>query len=195
MLQLEEELQAIERVVRRVELSNDNTLPNQASGSTGVLLTSGATGGLLPIETIHRPRATNMLDLIQQYGELSSTIERLATKQMVVQVDFPASDFPKETKERLEIIQKCDRYVHAIAVKDQMLWTTLKEKEQLEQLLETEKQLNQAYAKEVTDWAEMSQQLAQQAAITKAERDIALRRNQELINVLRANNIYYEYEK
>lgn len=189
----------MERVVRRVELANETNLPGNPNitpnglTGTGLLLTSAATGGLLPIETVKGPRANSMIEIIQQFGDLATTIERISTKTVIVQVDFPTTDFPKETSERLEIIARCDKYVHAMEVKDHMLWSTLKEKEKVEELLQEEKRLSAAFAKEVADWADMAQGLAQQNAIVKREKDILSRRNAELINILRANNIHYDY--
>jgi TolA-binding protein len=192
-LQLQEELESMERLVRRVEMANNHAITDAANGSTGVLLTSAATGGLLPIETVRAPKANAMIELIQQFSELASTIERMATKTTLVQVDFPSTDFPKETAERLEIISKTDRYVHALAVKDQMLWTTIKEKESLAQQLEAEKALNHRYTDDINEWARAGQAMKQNVESLKQERGVLLNRIQDLIDVLRANNIHYEY--
>lgn len=135
VLQVEEELEAIERVVRRVEQANDDGLYHSA---TGVLLTSAAPGST-PVETVRAPRAASMVELIQQFADLSSAIERLSTKTVTVQVDFPCDDFPKETQERLEVLGRCDKYSHALAVKDHMLWAALQEKERAEELLSEER--------------------------------------------------------
>jgi hypothetical protein len=194
VLQLEEELSAIERVVRRVELANEQTLPNAVSGSTGVLLTSAATGGMLPVETVRGPKSNAMIELIQQFSELRTSIERLATKPITVQVDFPSTDFPKETAERREIIAKADRYVHALAVKDQMLWSTLKEKERVEEQLEAERALNERFTQDIAEWAETAQAMKENMDDLKYENKRMQNRIQDLIDVLRANNIHYEYE-
>ena len=56
--------------------------------ATGVLLTSAAPGHT-PVETVRAPRAASMVELIQQFADLSNNIESLANKHLEVQVDFP----------------------------------------------------------------------------------------------------------
>lgn len=187
-LQIEEELESIERVVRRVEQANEDGLYHSA---TGVLLTSAAPGDL-PVETIRGPRAASMVELIQQFNDLSSHIERLSLKPITIQVDFPTDDFPKETSERLEIISRCDKYMHALNVKDHMLYVALQEKEKAEDLLSEERRLSHEYAQEIANWAEMSQALGQQIASLKYDKEIMERKNKQLINILREHNIYHE---
>ena len=186
-LQIEEDLEMIERIVRRVELANDDGLYNSA---TGVLLTS-AVPGSVPVETVRGPRAASMVELIQQFADISSHIERLACKPITVQVDFPTDDFPRETAERLEIIARCDRYTHAISVKDHMLWSALQDKEKVEEQLADERKLSHEYAQEVANWAEVAQDLGQQVAQIKQDKDKMEKRNRELINLLREHNIFY----
>lgn len=188
VLQIEEELESIERMVRRVELANDDSI--NAYASTGVLLTS-AVPGRTPIESVRVPRAASMVELIQQYGDLSSQIDRQSVKPLTVQIDFPVDDFPRETSERLDIIARCDRYVHALSVKDHMLWTAIQEKDHAEELLAEEQRLSHEYAKEIASWAEMSHKLANDLKSSKNDNDLLDRRNKELIEILRRNNLYY----
>jgi hypothetical protein len=191
IIQIEEELEGIERIVRRVEQANDDGSGSyQTNVSTGVLLTS-AMPGVHPIESIRAPRAASMVELIQQYGDLNSHIERLATKPITVQVDFATDDFPRETSERLEILARCDKYMHALSVKDHMLWTSLQEKARAEELLEEEQRLSHEYAQEVASWAEMSQKLSIQVQQLKSDNGRLDRRNRELTEILRRHNIYY----
>ena len=187
VLQLEEELETMERVVRRVEQAHDD---GHFHTSTGVLVTSAAPGSY-PVETIRGPKAAAMVELIQQFPELSATIERLSTKPITVQTDFPTDDFPKETAERLEILARCDRYVHAVAVKDHMLWAVMKEKERQDELLEEERKLSHEYAQEVSKWADVSQKLSAQVGQLKQEKERIERQNRELVNVLRENGLFY----
>ena len=187
VLQLEEELETMERVVRRVEQAHDD---GHYHASTGVLVTSAAPGSF-PVETLRGPKAAAMVELIQQFPELSATIERLATKPITVQTDFPTDDFPKETAERLEILARCDRYVHAVAVKDHMLWAVMKEKERQDELLEEERKLSHEYAQEVSKWADVSQKLSAQVNQLKQEKERMERQNRELVNVLRENGLFY----
>ena len=155
-----------------------------------MLITSAAPGSI-PLESVRAPRAASMVELIQQFGDLSSTIERLSSKSLSVQTDFPTDDFPKETAERLEVISRCDKYMHAVTVKDHMLWTVLKEKERQEELLQEERRLSHDYAQEVAKWAEISQSLTHQVMQLKQEKDKIERKNFDLINILRENNVFY----
>lgn len=188
VLQIEEELESIERIVRRVEQANEDGLYHSA---TGVLLTSAAPGNT-PVETVRAPRAASMVELIQQFADLSSTIERISTKTIAVQVDFPTDDFPKETQERLEVLSRCDKYMHALSVKDHMLWTALQDKERAEELLQEERALSHEYAQEVASWAEMSQALSQQVIALKQEKEKAERRNKDMLATLREHGVFYQ---
>lgn len=158
--------------------------------SVGVLITSAAPGSV-PRESVRSPRAAEMVELIQQFPDLSRTIERLSSKALSVQTDFPIDDFPKETAERLEILSRCDKYMHAVTVKDHMLWTVLKEKERQEVLLEDEKKLSHEYAQEVSRWAEIAQSLTHQVLSLKQENERLERKNFDLSNILRDNNVFY----
>mmetsp|Transcript_21247 Transcript_21247/g.35606 ORF Transcript_21247/g.35606 Transcript_21247/m.35606 type:complete len:411 (+) Transcript_21247:83-1315(+) len=189
VLQIEEELSSIERIVKRVEQANiDET---EQLNSTGVLLTS-AHPGSMPVESIRVPRAVGMVELIHEFGDLFSSINRYATKPVTVQVDFPMDDFPRETSERLEVLARCDKYMHALAVKDHMLWTALQEKDKLSESLAAERKLCHEYAQEVANWAEMSQQLSQQIAALKHEKEQMQLRNHDMARTMRDHNIYYE---
>lgn len=189
IIQIEDELNSIERLVRRVERANiDESTIN--APSTGVLLTS-AQPGAAPVETIRAPRASSMVEVIQEYADLSSVIDNLATKPITVQVDFPTDDFPKETAERLEVIARCDKYMHAINVKDHMLYKALQERDRLEKSLEDERKLSQEYAQEVANWAELAQDLTQQVTVTKQENDKLQQEVHHLTSLLRSYNIYY----
>jgi hypothetical protein len=96
--------------------------PSSSVGTSGVVLSS-AVPGSTPLEVVRAPRSQIMVEIIQQYTDISNTIERMAKRRISVQVDFPIDDFPRETAERLEINSKCDKYLHAMNVKDQLLWT------------------------------------------------------------------------
>jgi hypothetical protein len=190
VLQIEEELQSIERIVQRVEQANTDDQNQGPNGGTGVLLTS-AVPGSAPLETIRAPRAFNMVELIHQFGDLNSNIERLAVKPISVQVDFPTDDFPKETAERLEVLSRCDKYMHALNVKDHMLRTALQERNKLQECLQEEKTLCHEYAQEISSWAEMCQELSQQKAAMQQQVDKLERRNRDLVSTLKENNVFY----
>lgn len=189
VLQLDEELQAIERATRRVEQANDSKTRN-ATGTGGGIVTTSAALGHAPVESVRAPQAALMVEVIQQFSDISSQVEKLSTKAVEVTVDFPSDDFPKETAERLEIISRCDRYAHALSVKDHMLWSTLKEKENLQEKLTEEQALSGEYAKEMAQWAELSQDLSQQVAgmkKAKADSDMQIA---ALTQILRDHNIH-----
>ena len=132
-----------------------------------------------------------MVELIQQFNDLVSQIDRLSIKPLNIQINYPTDDFPKETSERLEVLSRCDRYLHALNIKDQMLWTTIQEKLKLEEQLEEERELSNEYASEVTNWAQITNNLTQETQQLRDEKDILERRNYELIEILRRNNLYY----
>ena len=154
------------------------------------MITSAAPGSN-PLEHFRGPRAAGMVELIQQFPDLSSTIDILSSKALSVQTDFPTDDFPKETAERLQILSRCDKYMHAVTVKDHMLWTVLKEKERQEQLLEDEKKISYEYAQEVSRWAEIAKSLTHQVLSLKQEMDKLEKKNYDLNNILRDHNVFY----
>jgi len=58
----------IERLARKVEMANEDAV---YAGSTGVMLTS-AVPGTSSLEMVRAPRAQVMVELIQQFGDLSN---------------------------------------------------------------------------------------------------------------------------
>eukprot|EP01041_Mallomonas_annulata_P006967 gene6967-14145_t len=158
--------------------------------TTGVLLTSAAPGSI-PLEAVRLPRAAMMVELIQQFADITAQIERLSTKTLNVQVDFPIDDFPKETAERLEVISRCDRYAHALSVKDHMLWVAIQEKDQSLELLDEERRLSHEYAQEVAKWADLSQTLSYKVNSITQEKERLETINRDLLNLLRDHNIFY----
>lgn len=190
ILQVEEELQSIERIVKRVEQANISE--QEQLHTTGVLLLTSAHPGAIPTETIRPPRTVAMVELIHEYGPLCESINRASIKPITVQAEFPVDDFPRETTERLEVLARCDKYMHAVSIKDHMLWIALQEKDKAEEALKDERQLCQEYADEVANWAEASQQWSQKNLALKAENEILQGKVQTLMNILRQNNIYYE---
>lgn len=188
-IQLEEDLEAIERIVKRVEIANEHGAL-YANSSSGITLTS-ALPGSVALDTVRVPRAAQMIEVIQQYSDLCAEIERLVAKPIEVQVDFPTEDFPTETADRLEVIARCDKYTHAIAVKDHMLWLAMQEKAKAEDELEQERQLTQEYAEEVARWAQMSRDYAMQVHGLKKDLEASDKRVEELTALLRKHNIHY----
>ena len=191
MLQLDKELQAIDRVVQRVEAANNVSPFYGASNFSGITIL-GSSPTAAPVGSASGQAIGSMVEIIQQYGEISATVDRLASKQITIQNDFRTDDFPKETAERLEVISRCDKYMHAIAVKDQMLWVAMQEKQKAEDSLEEERRLSQEYAQEIAQWAEMSQQMAVQLRNEKNEKKELERRVEELTTLLRENRIFVD---
>jgi hypothetical protein len=66
----------------------------------------------------------------------------------------------------------------------------MKEKEKQDESLDEERRLSHEYAQEVAKWAEISQSLTQQVLYLKQEKEKTDRKNINLINILRENNIY-----
>jgi hypothetical protein len=190
VMKLEEELQIIERLVRRVEQANiDET---EQLSTTAVLLTSAYPGTVPAVESIRTPKAVAMVELIQEFGDLYASINQQANKPVSVQVEFPTNDFPRETTERLEVMGRCDKYLHAVSVKDHMLWKALQEKEKAEEDLAAERRLIQEYSQEILAWAEQTRALKQENIMLRQEHDQVVMRNRDLMRVLREYNISYQ---
>ena len=197
MIQIEEELESIERLARRVEQANYSP-----GADTGTILLTSVLPGQRPgsnvgggAEGVRAPQAVGMVEVIQQFGDIAAQIDRASSKSICVQVEFPCDDFPRETSERLEVVARADRYTHALAVKDQILWTAMQEKKVLEERLDEERGLSQEYAKEVAQWAELAQQLGGELETMRGEKEAMERRNKELVEVLRKHNLYYVISK
>lgn len=214
-LQIEEELEHIERVVRRVEqaniieqeslmqssssqLSNRSALALQMGigGGSGVLMTSAIAGALSSQtgdvnSTRVPPRASAMVELIQQFQDICMNIDKISSKQLTVQVEFTTDDFPRETSDRLGVISRCDSLAHAIQVKDHLLWSSIQAQKQAEEALEEERRLSHEYADEVAEWATVAGDIKQELTALKSDNDALLRRNRELIDILRRNNLLF----
>ena len=59
--------------------------------------------------SVRAPKAQAMVELIQQFGELSGAIDRLARKDVGIESHIPTDDFPKEVSERMAVVSTCDR--------------------------------------------------------------------------------------
>ena len=135
-------------------------------------------------------KAQQMVELVQQFGDLYNTIEKLASKHIPIDGDVPSDDFPKEVAERLEVMSQCDKYLHAMNVKDQLLWNALQDKKKLEESIEAEKKHSHEMAFEVTEWAELSQNLTTQLHQSREEIKLLNMKNAQLIDIMRKHNIY-----
>lgn len=185
LIHVEEELGTIEGIMRRVERANQVT-PNP----TGIILTS-----VNPTSSSTPPQYSNpliMAEVIQEYGELSSLINQTANKMIQLQVDFPTDDFPRETSDRLEILNRCDRYIHAMNVKDHLLWLALQDKEKLQQKLEESQQYSHELELEVLRWGEVGKRYEQELIRIQAEKTDVEKQNYHLRQLLMKNGIYVE---
>ena len=145
-----------------------------------------------PVSTDRSHRAAAMVELIQQFTDISATIERLSSKPLnLTSVDFPSAEFPRELLDRLDKASRFDKCVHALNVKDQLLWEVMCERDQMKDLLGQEKDLCQKYASELADWAELAQGLVAQVADLNMQKKAVEGRNYELMQLLRDNNILY----
>ena len=142
-------------------------------------------------EAYSMPRAAKMVELIQEYADLTASIEGLSSKALAVRVDFSADDFPRETKDRLDVIARCDKYVQALAVKDHMLWEAIQERDELRKNLHEEQELGKEYALEVAKWADITQGLSSQLQNLQDQYASVLEKNRALVNLLRDHNIYF----
>ena len=175
----------MERVARRVEQANRDFTDG---GPSGVVVTSAVSAAA---EAFSIPRASKMVELIQEYADLAASIETLSSKAMSVRVDFSADDFPRETKDRLDVIARCDKYVQALAVKDHMLWEAVQERDELRRSLREEQELGKEYAEEVARWAEVTQGLSSQLHLLQDQYSSLLEKNKALVSLLREHNIYF----
>ena len=178
--------------MQRVEAAN-NINPFSGAALSGLSIV-GSSPSTNAVSGISGHAVGHMVEIIQQFNDLNATIDRLSSKNLAIQLDFPTDDFPKETAERLEVIAKCDKYLHALAVKDQMLWVALQEKKRSEENLVQERKLSQEYAEEVAHWAQLSQGMAGQIAGLKADNETLHRDIEALTTILRNNNIFVGLE-
>ena len=175
----------MERVTRRVEQANRDFT---GGGPSGVIVTSAVSAAA---EAYNLPRATKMVELIQEYADLTASIEGLSSKLLAVKVDFSADDFPRETADRLDVIARCDKYVQALAVKDHMLWEVMQERDELRKSLHEEEELGKEYAEEVAKWAAITQGLSSQLYTLQDQHAAILEKNKAMVNLLREHNIYF----
>ena len=64
--------------------------------------------------------------------------------------------------ERNEVVRKVDKYEQALAVKDQMLWAMLKDKESWDEKMEGEKDMNKEYAQEMGEWLTLTNDMSEE---------------------------------
>lgn len=189
------EVEAIDRVLKQIDIADGDM--TSGGVNDGVRVTTGyppsavtmpgdsAAGGM---SAWTAGRASKMVEVIHRYSDVTSTMERLASRSVSVHTDFP-DDLPKETASRLDVLSRCDRYAHALQVKDQMLWTALKDKERLEMQLSTEQELSREYGSEVTEWVGVAQRLGGELEAAREEQLRMQDTNHRLMQLLRDHGI------
>jgi len=149
--EIDAELEAIDRIARSVD------------GSPGHGLTSGSGDSSV----------SSMLSLIQSYPELVRTVERVASRSLP---QFPChaasleggenydglTDFPRETKKRVDAVAREQKFEDALAVKDRMLWEVVQGHKKLEEQLKEEKSLCEEYSDEMGSWLELTDRLSKE---------------------------------
>lgn len=191
MMNLEGMLSSIERVIVRVERANIDMSAIPSPANATVLLTSAYPGSAV-IEGIKAPKAIEMVELIHEFGDLCSSIEHLSAAPVQVQADFPCDDFPREIKDRLEIINKADNYAHALRVKDHMLYTVMQENEQLKMLLTEEKALSADFLNEANQCLAVTQSMQQEVQVLKDRERKLQEKVFTMLRVMKEHGIYYD---
>ncbi len=99
------ELEALNNVVRKVSgvASLRDLYANRTATSPHV--------AILPAEGYAREfeDTAYMVDLIQSYGEICTMIERVKDKPFIVDANTPSDNFPRETAERMKVLECADR--------------------------------------------------------------------------------------
>ncbi len=103
-----------------------------------------------------------MVGFIQLYPELSSAVERVSNRYINGRVEEIGDDLPREMAERNEVVRKCDKYEQALAVKDQMIWNMLKDKETWEAKVQEERDMNKEYAAEMSEWLALTNSMSEE---------------------------------
>ncbi|GMH76032.1 hypothetical protein TrRE_jg9923 [Triparma retinervis] len=136
------ELESVDRLVEKI------TAGSEAAASAKGLSSYRGRQGMGEGEESN----LGMIGFIQIYPELSSAIERTVNRYVNTRVEEVSDDLPREMAERNEVVRKTDKYEQALAVKDQMLWAMLKDKENWDSLMDDEKEMNREYAGEMGEW-------------------------------------------
>ncbi len=99
------ELEALDKIVRKVSgVASRCDLYNKQT-------TANPHAAILPSEGYAREfeDTAYMVDLIQSYGEICTMIERVKDKPFVVDAHSPSDNFPRETAERMKVLECADR--------------------------------------------------------------------------------------
>ena len=159
------ELEAVDRLVDKI------TAGSEAAASASGLSNYKRWGFEGEKGSSGKETTIGMIGFIQIYPELTSAIERLTSKHIHTKVEEVSDDLPREMAERNEVVRKVDKYEQALAVKDQMLWAMLKDKESWDEKIESEKDMNKEYAQEMSEWLTLTNDMSEEINRLREERD------------------------
>jgi hypothetical protein len=142
------ELSAVDRLVDKITAGSEAAASSAKLSEYKKVNNSGETLG--------------MIGFIQIYPELSNAIERLVNRHINVKVEEVSDDLPREMMERNEVVRKTDKYEQALAVKDQMLWNMLKDKEEWDEKINEEREVNKEYATEMSEWLTLTNNMSEE---------------------------------
>ncbi|GMH88671.1 hypothetical protein TrVE_jg3282 [Triparma verrucosa] len=151
------ELESVDRLVDKITAGSEAAASASGLSSYKRWGFEGEKGGGQGKET-----TIGMIGFIQIYPELSSAIERLVSRHVHTKVEEVSDDLPREMAERNEVVRKVDKYEQALAVKDQMLWAMLKDKESWDEKMEGEKDMNKEYAQEMGEWLTLTNDMSEE---------------------------------
>lgn len=146
------ELESVDRLVEKITAGSE-----AAASAKGLSSYRGRQGSQGEGES-----NLGMIGFIQIYPELSSAIERTVNRYVNTRVEEVSDDLPREMAERNEVVRKTDKYEQALAVKDQMLWAMLKDKDNWDKLMEDEKEMNREYAGEMGEWLSLTNSMSEE---------------------------------
>ena len=95
-----------------------------------------------------------------RYLEMCAEAERIANKNFKTTIDVQADDFDREVVERINLATQVEAAKEAAAVKDQMVWMLLQEREELKttekKYSEEVEKLSQESCKEIEEWVRLT---------------------------------------
>lgn len=108
--------------------------------------------------------------LIEAFPDLLRSVDRLASRALPIVSDGDdggsLADFPRETKQRIDALQREVKYEEALSVKDRMLWEVVQGHRNVEEKLREEKALADEYASEMGSWLELTDRLSREVCYT-----------------------------
>ena len=107
-----------------------------------------------------------------RYLEMCAEAERIANKNFKTTIDVQADDFDREVVERINLATQVEAAKEAAAVKDQMVWMLLQEREQLkkteQKYSEEVEKLSQESSKEIEEWVRLTDSFREKLTAAQA---------------------------